>query len=149
MAGLLKNAAAKREKAPTVIGVNSNTNITEKFRGWDRKSLIELDGSTDFTSIEIGESEWDSTTIYNLIIGMKDGDYAFPLSKEFTKELEANGNDVLLDGQFFLTNKMGPKDKEGEYPYTGPLYMSFGKPAGLTFTKRNSLVEPEPAVRQN
>lgn len=132
---LIKNTAGK-DKPVRTVAVNYNQSMIERFKKWDGKSLVEIDATNNLTSLEIGRSTWESpegdVEIINLVLGMKGEKIAFPVSRGFTEDID-NDPTALLDGEFYVRNKFDEtKDTEGNYPYSGPLYISFGKPAGLT-----------------
>lgn len=138
---LIKNAQQK-DRATKTVSVNYNEDLINRFKKWDGKSLIDVDAKETLTSIEIGRKEWEGGEIVNLVIGMKNEKIAFPLSRGFADTVDEDPS-ALLEGEFYVRHKMGEGDTEGEYPYTGPLYISFGKTAGLTFDKVTSLIDAE------
>lgn len=140
---LLKKDPAKTVKTKTV-SVNSNASLVDKYsKLWAGKSLEEVDATTTLKKISTGKKTLENgDTIHNLIIQFPKGDrIAFPLSRGFSESIEDDPT-AILDGEFYAANKFNEDtDTEGEYPYTGPLYMSFGKPSGLSFDEEETLAE--------
>lgn len=143
---LLKGETVTKAGKRTVL-VNYNEKIRKSFERFQGMTLIEVDSKEPLVDIFIGSTDMEidgkDTTINNLILEYKDREIAFPLSRGYDAEVEEDPT-VLLNGEFYLTNKFDEaKDTEGEYPYSGPAYISFGKIAGLTVDRKKSLVTAE------
>jgi len=140
---LIKNAKVIAQNKEKTVSVNYNSDLVERFKKWDGKSLVGVDAKEELTSITIGRKTVDSGEIVNLIIGMKGLKIAFPLSRGFADSVDEDPI-ALLNGEFYARNKFdADKDEEGVYPYSGPLYISFGKAAGLSFDSEKSLINAE------
>jgi len=143
---LLKNKKKQEEKGPTVVLANSVNGIIPEVVGFDQKTLMDIDVMLDGKLVDIKRvitETKDGTEIYNLGLVFEDRKILVPISRGFADEV-AEDKTALLDGRFYVANKMHPtNDKEGEYPYTGPKYISFGKIGTITITDEDSLVEAE------
>lgn len=138
---LLKNAK-KTEQTAKTVSVNFSEALVKEFSKWAGKSLIDIDATQQLKSISVGRKTWEGGEIVNLVIGLANRRIAFPLSKGFSENVDNdNFEESLLDGEFYAANKFDEdKDEDGKYPYSGPMYISFGKPAGLTFDTEDDLV---------
>ncbi len=141
--------------APRTQSVNRTTDILNRFKKWNGKSLIEIDGAdTSIKDFSVATKELDNgDVITNLVVDWTKESIAFPLSKAFAEDVTADP-DALLDGEFYLNNKRkvdddgNPLEGEDENP-TGDLYMSFGKPSGLSFDSKTSLVSAETVAKED
>ncbi len=141
---LIKAREGKVLHKRNVLANQSEETIRE-FLTWDGKSLVDIDLKYAGKLLDIGVGKKaleDGTTITNLVVEFSDRNVAFPMSRGFSEVVD-NDPDTLLDGEFYVRNKMAEGDTEGEYPYSGPKYISFGKPAGITFDSVTSLVKAE------
>lgn len=136
---LIKAKEGSELRTARTVSVNSIPDFSKTYAKYDGKTLVEVDvmESGKLLDITVGQKEWEGGTITNLVLKFKDRNVAFPLSRGFAEDVEANP-EALLDGEFYLRKKMKDGDVEGEP--TGDPYMSFGKPSGLTFDTEKSLV---------
>jgi len=143
---LIKNTEGKTVRTKRTVLVNAELVQKDFINLLPGKSLVEIDIMLDGKLLDIETAEKDQpdgSVIHNLVLELKDRFVAIPISKNFAEVLATDG-DALLDGEFYAANKMDKeKDVEGEYPYTGPLYISFGKPSDVTFDRRKSAVKTE------
>lgn len=139
---LIKNREGKAIKKRNVLA-NQSEEIIKEFLSFDGKTLVDVDLKLDgkLLDIAVGKKELeDGTTITNLVMEFKDRTVGFPMSRGFAEDVDTD-SEVLLDGEFYVRNKFdADKDVEGEYPYSGPKYISFGKPSGITYDTVESLV---------
>ena len=140
---IIKNLAGKKRDSK-IVSVNFSTTQLDKYSKWAGKSLMEVDEEEEFEKISLGKTNWEGKVINNLVVEFTDGTgIAVPLSYAFAEVVD-DDEDQLIYGDFFVANKFNEEqDTKGEYPYTGPTYMSFGKPAGLTFDEMITKAEKE------
>jgi hypothetical protein len=145
---LIKAKPGAEARGKRNVLANQTDETIKEFLSFDGKSLVDIDLKYDGKLIDIAVGKKaleDGTEITNLVLEFKDKRVAFPMSRGFSEELDENP-DGLLDGEFYVRNKFGEGDVEGEYPYTGAKYISFGKPSGITFDTLESAVKTEVVV---
>ncbi len=140
----------KKAKGETVILANDSKGVIPFVANFDQKTLVDIDMEFDgkLKNIEIINTETpEGKKIPNVGLMFADKTVLVPLSRGFNTDVE-NDPTVLLDGRFYIGHKFDEdKDTEGEYPYSGPLYCSFGKIGTIKIVDRKSLVGVE-AVAQ-
>lgn len=141
---LIKNA--KKPETQTVFLGNDRNGIISMLAGFDQKTLVDIDLELDgkLTDISIIKTKTpDDTEILNLGLIFPDRKVLVPLSRGFGDEVE-NDPMVLLNGRFYIANRFDKdKDTEGEYPYSGPKYISFGKTGTINIVEEKSLINAE------
>lgn len=106
----------------------------------------DIDSELNLTDIEVGTSTIRGAEVESLILGFEKEDVVFPLSNGFDTSIF--DTDSLADCRFYVTRKR-KRDQNGdllpgeELTPTGDEYISFGKPSGITFESRRSLVDAE------
>lgn len=142
---LLKGKLSENKGKRTVL-VNQSAEIQKAFKGWDGKTLIEVDAANKLVDITVGKKQLENgETITNLVVHFETRKVAFPLSRGFAEMVETDPT-ALLDGEFYLRKKMLENDEEG-VP-TGDEYISFGKPSGINFDSEKSLVTAEETIEE-
>lgn len=133
---ILKHIASKVATTKPYVLANDNLDL---FRNLDGKSLVELDAIMEIKSIEVVNS---TNEIPALVLEFKDKKVAFPfsrgLSNDFGEVKEYMKEEDSAYGIFRVRRKRA-KDAQGqikpgedELP-TGPEFIAFGKPSGLTY----------------
>lgn len=123
---------------------NNDVAAWEVFNG---KTLIEVDATQALTDIKVAMSTND---IPALVLEFADKKVAFPFSYGFDSA-DMSDPDIANYGTFYVRNKR-LKDAAGnvlegqELTPTGPKYISFGKPSGITFKSEESIVASEVAA---
>ena len=134
---LLGNKKTKSDRKPVTL---ANSDI-ERFRKWDKKTLADIDDmEPTLMDIRTGKSRNPNNQeeIYSLVLEFPNEKVAIPLSRKFNHE-DLSDPDVALFSMVRISNKALP----GEAPAnaSGPLYISFGRPSGITFEEEVSVVE--------
>lgn len=141
---ILKTIPGKETKTKKVLLANQSETTIKEFLGFDGKSLVEVDVMLNgkLTDITVGRKTLeDGSEIVNLLLHYPLRKVAIPMSRTFTEVIDADPL-ALLEGEFYVRNKFNEDtDTEGEYPYSGPQYISFGKPSGITFDSEVSVNE--------
>lgn len=144
MALLKKPAKAKKQ----VVLANNNIDQYKKFDG---KTLLQVDATSKLVGIHLGSNNVNGTDIQNLVLEYDNQMVAFPLSRGLSEDPTILLKmEELVDCQFQVRRKFDKaNDTEGVYPYSGPEYISFGKPTGITFDSLENLVPAEEKENAN
>lgn len=135
---LFKNEQSEKR----VILVNQNA---AEFQPWNDKTIVQLDKMLNISNYGISETVTKAgDTIQNLFIETANTTYLVPLSRQFDHDALYTREGVT-GNVFRLTHKKGPEDVEGVYPYSGPLYVSYGKAGGITLNVISSYTEEQAA----
>lgn len=127
--------AAKKATTKSVVIVNQNV---DKYKHFDGMTLSDLEDLEDFT---LTDYDNNGSVITSLVVVTSKEELVFNLSKGLADitEDELYTDETITTNVFRMRNKKLATDADGVY--SGPAYMSFGKPGGIVLNKRASYFE--------